>query len=132
VLHSVQDLLGIRYVKNGKLPDGLDCYSLVQEVFRREGIDLPEYDSPEESSLIHLLLTGDILKYAIPLEEPEPLCVVRFCIVQPYIRHVGVVLDNCTTFIHIREKANVAIERLDHRFWAPRIRGYFKWNPCSL
>lgn len=131
-MHSVQDFLGIPFSKEGKLPKGLNCYSLVREVYKREGIEIPEYDHPGEDSLLHLLMNGESEKYLIPLEEPEPLCIVRFCIIRPFVTHVGVVLDDCRRFIHIRDKANVTIERLfDNPFWTPRIRGYFKWNPCS-
>ena len=40
-----KDLIGIPFRLHGRSPeDGLDCYGLVMEVYRRMGIDLFDYD----------------------------------------------------------------------------------------
>lgn len=122
------DLIGTNYAKNGRLPEGLDCYTLVQEIYKRRGIDLPSFDSPEEDNLINMIYTGEVDKYSVKLNEPEPFCMVSFSIMFPGVNHVGVVLEDCKRFIHILKHRNVAIERLDHRFWAQKIRGFQKWN----
>ena len=124
----MEDLLGIVYKKNGRLPDGLDCYSLVQEVCRRRGISLPEYDSPTEDSLIHMMITGEMYKYVEEINQPEPYCFVTFALHGPYVTHIGIVLDDTRYFLHILEHRNVAKERLDNRYWKQKIIGLYKWN----
>ena len=119
---------GIQSAVN-RTDNGYDCYGLVKEIYARLGIALPEYgyDSPDNFSLIHQLIHGgkDLFE---PLEKPEPFCVVLFTIRPPYISHIGVVLENCNSFIHIMEKVCVAVEKLDHPIWSRRIRGFLKWK----
>jgi len=39
-----KDLIGIPFRLHGRSPeDGLDCYGLVMEIYRRMGIELPDY-----------------------------------------------------------------------------------------
>ncbi len=122
------DLLGVQYKKNGHLPDGLDCYTLVQEVCRRKGWVLPDYYSPTDVSLVHVLILGEMHKYVEKIETPEPYSFVTFMLRGPYVSHIGIVCEDTRYFVHILEHRNVAMERLDHRFWKQKMKGIYKWK----
>ena len=39
------DLIGVPFLNKGRdVKKGLDCYGLVKEVYKRHGINIPEYD----------------------------------------------------------------------------------------
>ena len=42
---NLRDLLGIPFTNRGRTLDGLDCYGLVMEVYKKFGITLPEYNA---------------------------------------------------------------------------------------
>ena len=124
------DLIGKPFSPGGRGPDNYDCYGLVKELYRRSGIELPEYayDSPDNFSLIHRLINGDKDLFE-RLEKPEPYCLVLFTIQPPYISHIGVVLEDCHTFIHASEKVGFS-RKLDHPAGA-QIRGFqMENNTC--
>ena len=56
---DVSDLIGVPFVNHGRdIHDGLDCYGLVMEVFRRYGKHIPEYnadwdDDKKISGIVH-------------------------------------------------------------------------------
>ena len=122
----IQDLLGIPYEKHGRTVKGLDCYGLVHLIYKRLGEELPEFAGDYvELTNIHKAIDDNKSKF-IELEKPEPYCIVTFSIYPPYVTHIGVVLSDCQKFIHIMEKRNVTIDRLDK--WQKRIRGFYKWK----
>ena len=121
----IQDLIGIPYEKHGRTTNGLDCHGLVHLVYGRLGKELPNFPEDYTELLnIHNAIEENKSKF-IELEKPEPYCIVTFSIYPPYVTHIGVVLDDCKRFIHIMEKRNVTIEKLDK--WQKRIRGFYKW-----
>jgi cell wall-associated NlpC family hydrolase len=124
----IDDLLGVPYKKNGKLPEGLDCYTLVQEICRRQGFKLPEFASPEEDNLIDLIISEQLENYVEKIEEPEPYCFVLFTPASRFVTHIGIVDADTRYFIHITKKKSVVKERLDHRYWVQKIKGLYRWK----
>ena len=123
------DLIGKPFLAGGRGPDGYDCYGLAKEIYKRRGIELPEYDydSPDNFSLIHHLIHGgrDLFE---TIERPEAFCLVLFTIRPPYVSHIGVVLEDCNSFIHVVEKVCAAVEKLEHPIWERRVRGFLRWK----
>jgi len=117
--------LGISFKKGGRDTTGLDCYGLAIQVCKDFGIDLPDYDTPDEQSLIYQLVNSEKELFE-ELDKPEAGCLVLFSL-KPFHFHIGVVVDN-NRFIHILEKRNVAIEKLDNWFWKNKIVGFYKWK----
>jgi cell wall-associated NlpC family hydrolase len=121
----IQDLIGIPYEKHGRTIKGLDCYGLVHLIYERLGKELPNFpEDYTELLTIHNAVEKNKDKF-IKLDKPEPFCIVTFSIYPPYVTHIGVVLEDCIRFIHIMEKRNVTIDKLDK--WQKRIRGFYKW-----
>ena len=118
--------MGITYEKAGNGLDGhgLDCYTLCREVYRRLDKELPSFSHPEEANVIEQEVLGGKQLF-VELEKPEPFCLVTFR-VMGFVSHVGVVLEDCRSFIHILKKSRVSVERLDSLLWKKRIDGFFR------
>lgn len=122
---KIKDLIGKDFEYGASGPDKYDCYNLCREVYRRFGIELPNFEHPSEASLIHQVIEEG-KKLFEEIEKPEPLALVTFFIKPPFVSHIGVVLEP-PYFLHIMRKRKSVIERLDNPVWSNRIRGYFKW-----
>jgi hypothetical protein len=76
-LADVQDLVGKPYAHGARGPDAYDCWGLCVEVYRRRGIDLPDYAVRE---LTHEETTALILGHAADradwIVKPDDWCFV--------------------------------------------------------
>lgn len=121
---DIADLIGCRYKDHGRTKEeGFDCYGLVIEVLKRNGIFLPDYlydkvDSETEKRVMNLALNG------IPAEKvdrPKPLDVVILqllndpCHVAVYLGY-GKIIHCC--------KYGVVVE--DMKRWENRTKGYYR------
>ncbi len=131
---SYADLIGKGFKYGGRGPLEYDCYGLAMEIYRRLGIELPEFGSAIQVHVIHRMideaahskLDTQHSKLFEELSAPEPFCLVTFMIRPPYTSHIGVVLEDNVHFMHIVRKTKVTIERLDNQLWKRRITGFFK------
>jgi hypothetical protein len=111
-------MLNKKFKKDGRGPNEYDCYGYIIDILKKVGKYLPEYDSPALSEKI------------IKIDKPESFCIVEY---QGFpTHHVGIVLEDCIRFIHIRDKVNVAIERLDQPEWQRKIIGFYRCRESSL
>lgn len=125
-----KDLIGVPFKKHGRDKQGMDCYGLAMEVYRRRGIEMPEFAySTIERTFVHGLITGNMDSVVDPILKPEPYCLLSIMIRPPYLHHIGVVLENTEYFIHVMEKRNVVIERVE--LWRHRIKGFYRWKSSS-
>lgn len=130
LLSKVTKFLGCQfeYGKEGENRK-FDCYGLCRAVYREFGKELPEFKHVVEDILVH-----ESIEKAKPMfekiDKPEPLCLVTFRIRGKLVCHLGVVLEP-PYFIHIMEKRNVTIERLDNPIWSKRIEGFYRWKGKS-
>ena len=119
------DLIGVPFVDGGRNPiTGLDCWGLSTEVFRRYGVELPDYKiSCEEASLIHSEVKEQKQFWRrCEGEIPVPaLIVIRFT---EYCDHTGVYIGQ-GRFIHTRKGVGVNIDRIDSPAWSKRIEGFY-------
>lgn len=120
------DLLNKPFAWAGRGPDAYDCYGLCQEIYRRIGRELPDYDSSDQTQVIALTLAGGIESWLEQIPQPEPFCLVTFRIVPPFVTHLGVVMDDCQTFLHILQQSMVTRERLSSLQWSRKIAGYYR------
>jgi cell wall-associated NlpC family hydrolase len=119
------DLIGLPFVDGGRDPtSGLDCWGLSTEVFRRYGIELPDYkiSCEDASSINHEVKEQKQFWCRCEGEIPVPaLVVIRFSV---YCDHTGVYIGN-GRFIHTRKEVGVNIDRIDSPAWAKRIEGFY-------
>ncbi len=123
----ILDLIGKPFCDGGRGPDAYDCWGLVQEVYRRHGLALPEYQiSCREASRIREQAEASRPQWE-RLERPESLAIVAMRM-QPgrdWITHVGVFLaDDC--LLHTIAATGAAIVRASHPFYRHRIEGFYR------
>jgi cell wall-associated NlpC family hydrolase len=118
------DLIGVPFVDGGRGPDGYDCWGLVCEVFRREGIELRDYKLSCYDSTGAFLLFQEALSSWTRYDPPEVPAVVAIKLNFPAVNHVGVYIGN-GKFLHTRDKTGVVIERLDAPQWRHRVEGFY-------
>ena len=122
------ELIGVPFKDGGRdYTDGLDCYGLAQEVFKRYGIDLPDFTiCCEEAERIDGEITEQRPLWLRCDENNLPvpcLVVIRFN-QAVFCNHTGVYIGN-GMFIHTRQKIGVNIEPVDSLIWKRRIEGFY-------
>lgn len=122
------DLLGAEFSYGGKGSGTYDCWHLSREIYKRLGVDVPEFDSPSENSLINTMIRDEMWKIVDKIDKPEPYCFVLFKLHPKYVTHIGVVLEDCDSFIHIMQKSRVSVEKLSEPHWKTKIEGFYKWK----
>lgn len=120
---KVDDLIGVPYVNGGRsLDKGLDCWGLVREYYRREGMDLPEILIDAENTDAVMRTVDDTKARWQELSGPEIGCVILMRLIgNPLPSHCGVYLGY-GDFIHAIAPA-VQVDRLSR--WGPRVVGFY-------
>ncbi len=121
------NLIGKGWKQHGKGPEFYDCYHLVKEIQRRRGFFLPEIDTPESIEMRLQMFKKLCSKFAESIDKPEPFCVVVFDGGRFTRLHIGVVLEDCRSFIHSAAYIKrIRIDKLDSVLWKKRVFGYFR------
>lgn len=125
--HPTHGLLGKPFKWQGRGPDGYDCYGLVVEIYRRRGIEVLDWESPDEefNSAALNFWGSEVLNHSNWFEtEKGPDVAVLFA-APGDMPHCGYMLDY-NRFIHCSSTTGrVCIERLSDPRWAGRIKGFY-------
>lgn len=132
------DLIGTPFKNRGRdVKAGLDCYGLVMEVFKRNGIIIPEYTAEyTDMKRINCLVRENTQGYPW-LEIPKSdlvvpsLIAIRFGSPDGVVNHTGAYIGE-GKFIHIRENIGVCIDRIDSIAWKRVIVGFYRYVGESL
>lgn len=117
-----RELLGIPYVNGGRSLEGLDCYGLVRLLKQRQGIDIPDYLSPDDRRLVTAIFRSELRLWS-PC-EPGYGTIPLFRV--PGMFHCGFMLND-NDFIHTWEHSGgVCIEQLSD--WKPRLVGVYDYT----
>lgn len=128
---NVNDLVGVPYLDGGRDPkEGLDCWGLVLEIYKRQKIDLPDYPiSAFDTLKIARRMEKELVTYCKRLDKPETGCIIAIHLDgAKWTNHTGVYLGG-GEFIHAYKNA-VVIDRLRH--WGPLIEGYYTLKGKTL
>ena len=124
------DLVGRRFVEGGRdVQTGVDCWGLVMEVYRRFGMDIPDFTVDSFAfRQIHDLVeystcTGNWDEVQTPTDEDAPL-VVLMRIHPALITHAGVWLGH-GKMIHTMKGTGVVVSHVDK--FRSRIAGYYRY-----
>lgn len=123
---NISDLVGIPFARKGRSKEGFDCWGLAMEVFKRYGIDIPDYnkDSYNEEEIHKEVLKRKELEDWEEIKEPEVPCLVLFQVGKFFVSHVGVYIGG-GKFIHVRLEVNCCVERLQtHK---NSLRGFYRY-----
>lgn len=105
------DLLGQPFERGARGPYTWDCYGAVRELFRRTGVELPDFESPgtleEIEQLVDHVPTGPRWR-PVKIGTPGALLTFR---VDGHGAHVGFMLTG-DRFFHCRDGAGCTTERL--------------------
>lgn len=127
------DLIGVPFANRGRdIRTGLDCYGLVQEVFRRYGHNIPEYvadfdDREKVDALIRQksAIQSNWRRIEKGEELPVPcLMAIRFGVPKGFINHTGCYIGD-GQFIHIRANIGVCVDRINSPAWRHLIEGFY-------
>ncbi|MCK5016786.1 MAG: C40 family peptidase [Candidatus Peribacteraceae bacterium] len=124
---DIRDLIGKPFVYGGKGEKGWDCFTLSREVLHRAGIEIPQQETLRNMIFQALEFKNQVENYYIELDKPEPWCTVAFRIKSKDITHMGVVLEDCTRFIHVMYHRNVLVEDLSFPYWEQHIKGFYRY-----
>lgn len=120
-----EDLLGVPFRNRGRDPKtGLDCYGLAMEVFRRHGIQLPEFwISCMDFSTIEKTMGEQKARWIrVGIDVIPSIAVIRLR--SKYYNHVLINIGH-GRFIHTRQNTGVQIERFDDLYWRERYDGFY-------
>lgn len=123
------DLIGKKFKYHGRGPDEYDCLGLAIEVLQRNGINMMDFQTYKGNfrSVAETITNAKLVENCVKISKPEKLSIVTFKIVSDFVSHIGIVIDNYLSFIHILEGTHVTIEKLHHPTWIRKIEGYYKW-----
>lgn len=126
---DVKDLIGRKFVNGGRdVIKGLDCWGLVMEVFKRYGIEIPDFTVDAFSYAAVDALTkkakGSHLWEEVytPWDKEAPL-VVLMRMHPKLITHAGVFIGD-NRIIHTMASTGTITSRMD--VLANRITGYYR------
>lgn len=120
---DVTDLLGRPFKLGGRGPENFDCYGLVMELFKRQGISLPDYVSPDDRASISALITCELRLWERCESAPGTLVVLRV----PGNMHCGYTLSR-TQFVHAWEQSGgVVKEHLSEWQHTKRVLGFYRY-----
>lgn len=129
------DLIGVPYRDGGRTLDGLDCWGLVLEVFRRMGIMIPDVFSGQDQLAVRDLqahqpaldwiasLFGDWRRVEVPTIGGA----VAIGNVEGAAVHVGVIVEPFR-MLHAMRHTGVVLSRVDHAPWAEQVLGFYVYN----
>lgn len=121
-MSSYLDLLGKPFQFDGRGPDSYDCYGLVMEMLRRDGVEIPDYKNPRDLARVAAMMACEVEYWRECEKRPGSVVLLR---VGRHISHVGYVLDE-RRFLHTwEESGGVLVEKLET--WKRRIVGYYEF-----
>ena len=123
-MQNFDDLIGAPFVDGGRGPDEYDCWGLAKEVYRRFGIELPDYAiSAMDAKNIGAKMNEEKPKW---IQVSPPLPVPCLVVIQmdcgSWANHVGVHIG-FNKFIHAYRKTGVVIDRI--KDWRSMIVGFY-------
>lgn len=132
---DLNDLIGKPYEFKGRGNPGYDCWGLVVEVFRRFGIDLPDYSVSAQSAREESCQAEfhDKIKNESVVEDrwkkldiPEIPCIVLLKAHLIFAQHIGAYIGY-GKFIHSHYFFGVNVDKTRDIYWKNNIKGYYTY-----
>lgn len=119
---DVVELIGVPFRYGGRGPDEYDCYGLVKELLRRDGIEVPDQISSSNVAKAARAMQRDLVNWHKSALTAGKVLLFR---IDGYGAHVGYYLGD-DRFIHTWEDSGgVVIERLST--WEHRLIGAYEY-----
>jgi cell wall-associated NlpC family hydrolase len=135
---TYEDLLAVPYCEGGRTLAGLDCWGVCLEVFRRQGIEVPDVFAGADQLQVKLNQAGvSALDWIASLfgawrRVPEPVVgsAVVFRDVDGNAVHVGVIVAP-NRFLHASRRTGITVCRLDRPPWPDKLLGAYVYDQAS-
>ncbi|MFK3740975.1 C40 family peptidase [Massilia sp. TN1-12] len=119
---DVSDLIGTPFVYGARGPAAYDCYGLVMECARRDGVRLPDFGADTNQGVIAAMMGATLPQWREVDCRPGAVVLLR---VGRHVAHVGYVVDG-NRMVHTWESSGgVTTQRLDD--WKQRIVGFYEY-----
>lgn len=124
-----QDLVGTPY-------DRMNCWACARELFRRQGIAVPDVFNDKDQIQVRMDQAGvSALDWIASLfgawrRVPEPVvgCALAFGDVEGQAVHIGILVEP-GRFLHSTKKTGVVLVRLDRKPWPEKLVGAYVYQP---
>jgi len=122
------DLLNTPFGTKGRGPECYDCYGVVLEVYKRNGIILKDFDidSFDFGTINSEIVTQVSSGFWKVLPSPEYLCVIKMKQHPVFTQHLGVFLGK-DKFIHAVLDRGVVIDSINSSCFKNCIKGFYKY-----
>jgi len=117
------EFLGKPFQIGASGPKAYDCYGLCRAFMHRMGVDLPDLGATSIEQAPNLCQQA--APQFIRLDWPRPWSLLSLRRSGELATHCGIVLPYDGLFLHAQEKSGVVAEPITHRYWNPRIEGYY-------
>ena len=119
---NYNDMIGTPFQEHGN-----NCYDVIREVYRRNGINIPETNI--SVCACKSVSDDEILKHMAnsweSIDKPEVPCGILIQSVNPdFANHIAVYIGQ-GKMLHVSLKKNVCIEKIEN--WKHKIIGYYKY-----
>lgn len=123
MIFEYENLIGIPFVDGGRDKEGMDCWGLAKECFRRQGISVKDYDiSAMETVAIDHELKANENNWS-KIDAPVIGCLVLINIsCQGWANHVGIYVGD-NKFLHAYANTGVCLSPIKR--WRSHIKGYY-------
>lgn len=115
------DLIGVPFQYGGRGPDHYDCYGLVMECARRNGVTLPDFGFADDQAMVAAMMGATLPQWQ--QVAPQAGAVVLFRVGR-YVSHVGYMTSPHHMIHAWKEHGGVCVERIAD--WQQRIVGFYK------
>lgn len=120
---NFENLIGIPFLDGGRDEKGLDCWGLAKLIYKKLGIDLPDYHISAMSPIkIGTQMKKEESDYK-KIDEPEMYCLVVIQLADDsWANHVGIYIGK-GRFIHAYRKTGVVTDKVSK--WRNNIVGFY-------
>lgn len=128
------DMIGKPFINRGRGPEGYDCWGVVREIYRRCGVEIPDYSlSADACRQIQKTVNDErsILDNWYEIKEPQTPCLILIKAHPAFTQHLGVYAGR-GKFLHARKDTGVVAEKLTSPLWSKKIAGFYQHkNYCD-
>ena len=129
------DLIGIPFRHAGRLPGrGIDCFGVLIEVYRRQGIAIPDVFVTVEKDWAKAEASTNATEWVREhlsgwhrREHRAIGCTVALSRGHGVVDHAGVMVSE-SHFIHALEKCGVVLSNIDRKPWCDYLVGYYDYR----
>lgn len=122
------DLIGVPFSNRGRGPSSYDCLGLVIEIYKRNGIFIPNWDvSVRSCNFIDGYIKTEVSSERwCKLIQPEYLCLITIQQHQEFVQHLAIYIDG-GKFIHATPHKGVTVDCLNSPEYKNQIRGFYRY-----